>query len=210
MLSKTKVNKTNILNLTQHKTFTRLTGTSNWSVEELTEMYKSIELTTAKNCVREFIFRFLNNCLPINTRTSHFVDNVDRSCTFCILSLGARFYGPAPEETFIHLFLNCPIVQNILDRFMTDFIGMTMPLQDNLVKKYLFQGDQLENSSFNLFNSWTRWILLYLIWSAKCRKRIFSWLTFRKDFLYELNMLLENSPAIEMARLKTNTPMARE
>ncbi len=103
-LSKIKVLKTNILNVTQHKTYSKLTVTNDWSEGELAELYKSFGLTTSKNYIREFIFKFLNNCLPINTRASHFAQNVDRSCTFCTLSLGAHTFGPAPEETFIHLF----------------------------------------------------------------------------------------------------------
>jgi hypothetical protein len=66
------------------------------------------------NKVREFIFKFYNNQLSINTRLSHYTLNRTRSCTFCMLA-GA----PAPaDETFLHIFFECETVRRIHSWFV--------------------------------------------------------------------------------------------
>ena len=54
-----------------------------------------------KNRVREFLFKFFNNKLGLNTRVSHFVEDFDRSCDLCKASKTL----PACEESFTHLFI---------------------------------------------------------------------------------------------------------
>ena len=75
-------------------------------------------LSFIPNKLRDFIFKFYNNRLGINTRTSHFGSNT-RNCTFCTI-LGT----PSRDESFIHLFLECEVVthnQNSLDRNLFNF-----------------------------------------------------------------------------------------
>jgi hypothetical protein len=45
--------------------------------------------------VRDFAFKFRNNLLGLNTRVSHFNNNVRRGCTFCNLTR----IGPDPVRT---------------------------------------------------------------------------------------------------------------
>jgi hypothetical protein len=49
--------------------------------------------------VRDFIYKFRNNILGINTRVSHFANNVSRRCTFCVLANARNI----EDETFSHL-----------------------------------------------------------------------------------------------------------
>ena len=75
-------------------------------------------LTFIPNKLRDFIFKFYNNRLGINTRTSHFGGNT-RNCTFCTI-LGNHTH----DESFIHLFFECEVVKNIqnsLDRNLFSF-----------------------------------------------------------------------------------------
>ena len=55
------------------------------------------------NQLHEFIFKFFNNKLGNNTRTSHFGGST-RFCKFCSI-----VSNPNTDETFEHLFLTCPI-----------------------------------------------------------------------------------------------------
>ena len=75
-------------------------------------------LTFIPNKLRDFIFKFYNNRLGINTRTSHFGGHT-RNCTFCTI-LGNHTH----DESFIHLFFDCEVVKNIknsLDRNLFSF-----------------------------------------------------------------------------------------
>ena len=56
--------------------------------------------------------------LGINTRTAHFVDNMDRSCTFCKKS---NVPMPSPE-TFVHLFYECPFTEAIQTHFAVTYL----------------------------------------------------------------------------------------
>ena len=62
------------------------------------------------NRQREFSFRFYNNTLGINSGLSHFVQNVNPGCAFCI----ANHENVIPSETFLHLFYECSHTNNII------------------------------------------------------------------------------------------------
>jgi|LakMenEpi03Aug12_release.lakeMendotaPanAssembly.Ray.scaffolds.fasta_scaffold1256798_2 hypothetical protein len=66
-----------------------------------------------------FAFKFFNNILGINTRTFHFATNPVRHCQFC--SMG-NIVDPA-DETFLHLFLNCPTVRAWHDEFIRRYFN---------------------------------------------------------------------------------------
>jgi hypothetical protein len=57
------------------------------------------------NTFREFLFKFFHNRLPVNNRLANYAD-VEKSCTFC--SIISKNLGPVDNETFIHLFSECP------------------------------------------------------------------------------------------------------
>jgi exonuclease III len=65
------------------------------------------------NRYREFLFKFFNNLLGINSRVSHFNNNVNEACTFCTI----KQIFPSPRETFLHLFYDCNEVQDLLSKF---------------------------------------------------------------------------------------------
>ena len=60
-------------------------------------------LSYLPNKFREFIFKFYNNKLGINIRTSHFGGGT-RDCTFCTL----QGYNEI-DESFVHFFLNATL-----------------------------------------------------------------------------------------------------
>jgi hypothetical protein len=57
----------------------------------------------SSNKLREFIFKFSNNILGLNSRVSHFNRFINEACSFCTLNK----VFPAPRETFAHLFFDC-------------------------------------------------------------------------------------------------------
>ncbi len=90
-------------NLTTCVTFFRLIGTDYIGNKNFETNISWWNLSFLPNRIRTFAFKFYNNILGLNTRTAHFIVNPNRSCTFC--SLG---YGTVTDETFIHLFFDCP------------------------------------------------------------------------------------------------------
>jgi hypothetical protein len=68
--------------------------------------------------LREFVFKLRNNILGLNTRVSHFNNNVNRGCTFCSINGDAA----PPDEDFSHLFFACRITNNLLCNFLNRFL----------------------------------------------------------------------------------------
>jgi hypothetical protein len=73
------------------------------------------------NGLREFIFQFYHNRLPLNTRVSNFAD-ISRWCTFC--NIVGNGMGPFDNETFVHLFIQCPSVASIHRKVEVDLFGL--------------------------------------------------------------------------------------
>ncbi len=72
------------------------------------------------NRQKMFFYKFYNNTLGINVRTSHFVANGTRICFFCSKTRpNAR-----NDESFVHLFFNCPTVLE----WHSDFIIKCFPV----------------------------------------------------------------------------------
>jgi hypothetical protein len=73
------------------------------------------------NGLREFIFKFYHNRLPLNHRISNYTD-VSRWCTFCnIIGYGM---GPFDNETFSHFFVSCPSVLAVHRRVDEDLLAL--------------------------------------------------------------------------------------
>ncbi len=73
--------------------------------------------TGFRNDLKEFLYQMRNNQLGLNARVSHFNDKCTDKCTFCRI-LNKQTTN---RETFIHLFLTCPITSRILGQFLTDY-----------------------------------------------------------------------------------------
>jgi hypothetical protein len=62
------------------------------------------------NDFRDFLYKFYFNKLGVNDRISNFTDT-QAHCTFCDIITNSL--GPVPRETFVHLFINCPVVAHV-------------------------------------------------------------------------------------------------
>jgi hypothetical protein len=87
--------------------------------------------------LREFSFKFRNNILGINTRVSHFNRNVDRACMFCRITECNN--AQLPDESFIHIFFECPSTKRVLDNFFTQYLNWNID-DRNGMKRILFTG----------------------------------------------------------------------
>jgi hypothetical protein len=96
--------------------FRDLTQTSLLNNESLGTRVSLWNLPGLSNRVRTFTFKFFNNILGLNTRISHFVPGQTRDCTFCIGTI-----GPISEETFIHIFYECPTTTSWHEKFLQKY-----------------------------------------------------------------------------------------
>ena len=95
-------------------------------------------LSFIPNKLRDFIFKFYNNKLGLNTRTSHFGGDT-RACTFCSL-----LKRDDTDETFAHLFYDCPAVELLHSSISVQYfiwgakLGKFIPLADFVVGETVY------------------------------------------------------------------------
>ncbi len=87
------------------------------------------------NRYRTFAFKFFNNILGIKVRTSHFGVNATRYCFFCTKEQNFN-----TDESFLHLFFECPTVHRWHEAFLDEFIKPGGITGINDKKKFLFTG----------------------------------------------------------------------
>ena len=119
---------------------------------------------------REFVFKFFNNSLGLNTRISNFVENVDRSCSLCVASK----VRPACEESFSHLFLYCPVTKKLQEDFLLKYLP---DILENLLtcsdRKILWFEFRYKNDlNFNLLLSVVICLFQNTIWEFKLKKKL--------------------------------------
>jgi hypothetical protein len=129
------------------------------------------------NKIREFFYRFITNSLPLNTRLSNYVRNVNRNCTLCLID---RLPAPV-EESFIHLFSRCPVSSRIHRWFLDKYFPGTF--NDYDAKVFLLGGGAAGRVSQN-FVVIIPLLWQFLIWEMKLQKRVLSPLTLDNDFRF--------------------------
>ena len=152
------------------------------------------------NKIREFIFKFVNNTLGLNTRLAHFV--VDRGwlCTFCGIQ----------DETFFHLFFQCNVTTGWLTQFVEKFYSEIPPLDKKKKKKFWFLHINPQCEVNNLFFSNSLWIFKYLIWESKLQKKVPSMTSLIIDFKFHLKNLYHHSTVVRLDCHKLNYAICRE
>jgi hypothetical protein len=182
-------------------TFFRITGIEYIGNAEFSRIIKSWS-STGSNRYRMFVFKFFNNILGLNTRTSHFGNNGTRHCFFCTKS-----GRPDTDESFIHLFLQCPTVTGWHDEFIEKFIVPQQPLDNPDRKKLFFLG--IYNGNYNSFLAAAVFHFQFSIWEEKLSKRIPSFINLKTRFLERFIESVVNTKKLQKAGLKINNPLCR-
>jgi hypothetical protein len=137
--------------------------------------------TGLKMHFRDFLFKFYNNILGINTRVSHFVADISRNCTFCTLS------DTVNDETFEHLFFMCEKITHLRDRMYGEFFADLG--QDISTKKNLFFGFPPARIRDGKLAAVTALLMQYSIWNFKKKKKIPTYTVIKYDVLSNLKTL---------------------
>ena len=194
-----------ILQESHVRTFHRLIDCEPVSAVNIRWIQKSWSFYFLPNKLREFILKFNGNLLGINTRVSHFAE-VNRACTFC----AKNNVVPAPDESFKHLFLLCPVTNRILLYFLDNFFMDLVPPDAEHFKKFWFlhlTSNDLCNR--NVFFSIVLWSIKYTIWEYKLAKKCPSPRTVLVDVLHLLNCIYNSSSILADSKSLINVHISR-
>jgi hypothetical protein len=117
------------------------------------------------NRQKMFLFKFYNNILGLNVRTSHFVPNGTRICFFCSKN-------PVPQqndETFLHLFYSCDTTKNWHQNFIRKCLPELPVMTAQEEKSLWFLG--YTNNLFSLTVLFSILTFQYCVWEAKLKKK---------------------------------------
>jgi exonuclease III len=185
-----------VLQLRVTKTFVRLTNIGNID-EKNAEMILSFwNLNGLTNNVKDFCFKFFNNILGINTRVSHFNNNRDRGCDLCRRGGGGE---AVPDETFRHLFFDCPVAKSLKKGFFRlGFQEWNMLTDEEWVKLWSYGKTPGTENQNNLFILCIIMLGNFYIWELKLRKNrgssigMFNEILFLAKGILGVNKNLEN------------------
>jgi hypothetical protein len=151
------------------KTYFRLINLEIPEERNLEKLYRIWNLDFLPNKLREFSYKFRSNILGINTRVSHFNRDVNRHCTFCAL----KNKNPCPDETFLHLFFDCPETNKVLLDFLRNYCPELIVKNNDVKKKFFFIGMNWNTDSVdNLFLEVLALVIMHSIWDCKLRKQL--------------------------------------
>jgi hypothetical protein len=144
--------------------------------------------------MRTFLFKMHNNILGLNNRVAHFIRDHSPICTFCRILMR----GDAPNEDTLHLFYDCPSVENLRDRFFV--WAYREDVRYVISRKDLFLVQVIGNT--NTVNSSTiiRTIIAKLflkyIWDSRCRYSLPTLEEAKENIISEILAIKNASTAI--------------
>jgi hypothetical protein len=201
---------------TQTTTFAKVSG----SVIPANDTYGFVISVWSKNALpnrlRTFLFKFYNNILGLNTRVSHFDNNVSRKCTLCSINQQSNFNNgtvpvpiPVPDETFKHVFADCPVTVRLHTAFIDEFFtGITfVNVTDRL--NFFFQGRLNDGQNYNLFIHAAVMAFQYCIWEMKLKKRLLSFESSKIEFMEILLGFFYMNKDARTTSQKYNFPLCR-
>jgi hypothetical protein len=136
-------------------------------------------------------------------RVSHFVNNFSRGCAFCTLNN----VNPVPDESFPHLFYNCPTSSNIQQRILRKYFSSISNGNEAAKKAFLF--GCTDNGRYNLFVNLAVFSLQYLIWQMKLKKEILPYTIFELNWLKLIDIGYKQSTKIRESLLLVNYDIRR-
>ena len=153
------------------------------------------------NRMRDFLFKFFNNQLGLNTRTSHF-GGESRSCTFCVL---LKKQDP-PEESFSHLFFHCEVVKNLHTTFENTAFLLHHG-EKKISKASWFGVEKLDKE--NKFRRLLFLTVQFLLWEAKLQKKLPEANYFLGETIFLLENALRTDGQLRLDKINVNCVISR-
>jgi hypothetical protein len=150
-----------------------------------------------------FFYKFYNNTLGINVRTSHFVANGTRICFFCSK---VRIHE-RNDETFCHLFFSCPTVCAWQENFF-NICFPELPVITDYNKKSLWMLGYNKNL-FSIIIMTATLCFQFCIWEAKLKKNIPSFHTLYQHFYDNFCQTYRFNSDVPISSTKINVTLCR-
>jgi hypothetical protein len=151
-----------------------------------------------------FGFKFYNNILGLNTRTFHFAAAPNRNCFFC----SASPHPTNTDETFLHLFLQCPTVRAWQELFRIQELGGII-LNDTDIRKLWFLGILPNIAGINDAILTAILLFQYCCWEEKLRKQRPSYHTLITIFKENLANIILSNPSLQELSATIPLPLFR-
>jgi exonuclease III len=158
------------------------------------------------NAMREFILKFYNNILGLNTRVSHFNRAVMRHCSLCTSNNMANPF----DETFNHLFNDCSITKRLKKAFIEKNFRGWVHHNEHELKKFWLVGqhpDTMDND--NLFLRVIAMLVNFYIWDIKLKRKRGSLASLSNDIKFFLDSMLRQSTQLRCDMVKINEAFFR-
>jgi hypothetical protein len=202
-ITKDRIDKLDISKLKSFVTFQNLIGVNLPGKYTLSARISMWNISGITNRIRTFFFKFYNNILGLNIRTSHFVPNQNRNCTFCSAS------GQNNDETFIHLFFDCQTTRGWQERFLEKYILPGGGLSREEKIGFFFFGTLPGQKTDNSFVGMAALIFQYCIWEQKLAKKLPSFSTLDIKFNDIIFSLLKCNRKVRNMAETINLPLCR-
>jgi hypothetical protein len=197
-----------IENLNTVTTFFSLIGIPRSEESVLKKCWGMWNSTYFGNVCREFIYKFYNNILGLNSRVCKFVPGHDAECTICIISGESR---PVQQESFVHVFYECVHTDKYRDAMSRALFPETINLADSEKRAFWFLGllpgpwgcvsNPLVDLTVNLIN--------FNIWNMKLKKTLVPVNVFKDDIIQTVSRKLYLSKELRDARIRNNFHICR-
>jgi hypothetical protein len=164
-------------------TYSRLVRTTLDPDWDIGDWYSSWSINALPNDFRMFMFNSRNNSLPLNNRVNAYIEEVDPSCTFCRM-LGAL---PAPRDSLIHCFLECPYTNMLLNNFLAQ-IGMGGTDLASIDFRLLYWYGKFVNVPTTSLNKILMIAIFdcfrFLLFKGRQRKRVLTFRVFMDELIF--------------------------
>jgi hypothetical protein len=185
------------------KTFFRITGIQYVGNELFSKIVAVWTEQGFTNRQKSFLFKFFNNILGINTRTSHFAENGTRVCFFC----SKKNPPERHDESFIHLFYTCSTVRTWQQQFILRCFPEMGNLDIETEKKLWLTG--IYDDSFSHFIFAAFLTFQFFIWENKLRKNVPSFHTIYTEFISNFRDVCKHNSDVRLTGTELNFELCR-
>jgi hypothetical protein len=189
------------------KNFLRMNNITDVEDKILENAHKMWGMHFLNNTIREFILKFYNNILGLNTRVSHFNRNVSRHCGLCTDINAANPF----DETFSHLFSDCTVSEGLKNAFREKNFRDWGGYNDMELRKFWLLGQKPgTGDNDNLFLRAIAILVNFYIWDIKLKRKRGSLASLCNDIKFYLESMLRQSTKMRCDMVKINESFFRD
>jgi hypothetical protein len=149
--------------------------------------------------MREFLFKFRNNQLPLNNCINAFDENADPRCSFCRIVNNHSI----TRESFCHFFYECPVTRTLMGQFILNL--EPVPQLDTVEFRNIYwYGSYPENRFCEKQILFIMDCFRFTLWNFKLRRRIPNYLMFDRELKFLIWTTLDRTKELKYKIANTN------